>query len=159
MTTEKIPMTAEGFKRLQDELVHLKKVERPAIIEAIAEARAHGDLSENAEYHTARERQGFIEGRIAELENKLPRVEVINVSNLSGARVKFGATVTLTDEETGKETKYQIVGADESDIEQKRLSISSPLVRALIGKEAGDSVDVQTPNGVRSYEILKVKFK
>ncbi len=155
---EKVPMTLEGFTRLEKELKHLKSVERPAIIEAIAEARAHGDLSENAEYHAARERQSFAEGRIAELEDKLSRAEIIDVSKLSGKTVKFGASVVLADEDSGAEVKYQIVGADEANLEQGRISIISPLGRALIGKAQGDSVEVTTPRGSKSYEILKVKF-
>jgi transcription elongation factor GreA len=155
----KIPMTADGFTRLEDELRHLKAVERPAVIRAIAEAREHGDLSENAEYHAARERQSFIEGRVAELEDKISRAEVIDVSRLSGKEVKFGATVTLLDEDTEEKASYQIVGQDESDIAAKRLSISSPLARALIGKHVGDTIEVTTPGGSKSYEITKVAFK
>jgi transcription elongation factor GreA len=155
----KIPMTADGFARLEEELKHLKSVERPAVIRAIAEAREHGDLSENAEYHAARERQSFIEGRVAELEDKISRAEVIDVSRLSGKEVKFGATVTLLDEDTEEKASYQIVGQDESDIAAKRLSISSPLARALIGKHVGDTIEVTTPGGSKSYEITKVAFK
>ena len=155
----KIPMTVEGFSRLEEELKHLKGVERPAVIRAIAEAREHGDLSENAEYHAARERQSFIEGRVAELEDKISRAEVIDVSRLSGKEVKFGATVTLLDEDTEEKASYQIVGQDESDIAAKRLSISSPLARALIGKHVGDTIEVTTPGGSKSYEITKVAFK
>ncbi|MEN8236528.1 MAG: transcription elongation factor GreA [Pseudomonadota bacterium] len=156
---QKIPITAAGFTRLEKELSHLKKVERPDIIQAISEARAHGDLSENAEYHTARERQGFIEGRIAELEGKIGRFDVINISKLKGPKIKFGATVTLADVGNDKEIKYRIVGADESDIANGLVSISAPIARALIGKEEGDVVDVQTPKGMRSYEVLSVEFK
>ena len=155
----KIPMTAEGLARLVDELRHLKHVERPAVIRSISEARDHGDLSENAEYHAARERQGFIEGRVAELEDKVARAEVIDVKKLSGKQVMFGATVTLLDEDTDAKTKYQIVGQDESDIRAGRLSISSPLARALIGKKVGDSVEVTTPSGSKSYEIVRLAFK
>ncbi|HLB80321.1 MAG TPA: transcription elongation factor GreA [Dongiaceae bacterium] len=155
----KIPMTAEGLARLVEELRHLKHVERPAVIRSIAEARDHGDLSENAEYHAARERQGFIEGRVAELEDKVARAEVIDVKKLSGKQVMFGATVTLLDEDTDAKTKYQIVGQDESDIRAGRLSISSPLARALIGKKVGDSVEVTTPSGSKSYEIVRLAFK
>jgi transcription elongation factor GreA len=155
----KIPMTVDGFNRLEEELKHLKSVERPAVIRAIAEAREHGDLSENAEYHAARERQSFIEGRVAELEDKISRAEVIDVSRLSGKEVKFGATVTLLDEDTEEKASYQIVGQDESDIAAKRLSISSPLARALIGKHVGDTIEVTTPGGSKSYEITKVAFK
>lgn len=154
----KIPMTAEGFGRLDSELRHLKSTERPAIIRAIAEARTNGDLSENAEYHAARERQSFIEGRVAELEDKLARAEVIDVSRLSGKQVTFGATVTVLDEDTDEKMKYQIVGQDESDIRAGRLSVSSPLARALIGKKVRDVVEVATPGGSKSYEIVKVAF-
>ncbi|HZB91104.1 MAG TPA: transcription elongation factor GreA [Stellaceae bacterium] len=155
----KIPMTAAGFERLQEELKRLKSVDRPAIIRAIAEARDHGDLSENAEYHAARERQGFIEGRVLELEDKIARAEVIDVSKLSGKVVKFGATVTLEDEETEEKVVYQIVGEDEADITQRRLSVTSPLARALIGKTVGESVEVSTPRGARAYEVVKVAFR
>ena len=155
----KIPMTAEGYNRLEEELKHLKHVERPAVIKAIAEARDHGDLSENAEYHAARERQSFIEGRVAELEDKIARAEVIDISKLSGKQVMFGATVTLVDEDTDEKSSYQIVGPDEADVKSKRLSITSPLARALIGKTTGDNVEVTTPNGSKSYEIVRVAFK
>ncbi|HWI26814.1 MAG TPA: transcription elongation factor GreA [Stellaceae bacterium] len=155
----KIPMTAAGYERLQEELKRLKSVDRPAIIRAIAEARDHGDLSENAEYHSARERQSFIEGRVLELEDKIARAEVIDVSKLSGKVVKFGATVTLEDEETEEKVVYQIVGEDEADIAQRRLSVTSPLARALIGKTIGESVEVSTPRGARSYEVVKVAFR
>jgi transcription elongation factor GreA len=156
---EKIPMTAVGFNRLQEELKHLKISERPAVIKAIAEAREHGDLSENAEYHAARERQSFIEGRVAELEDKISRAEVINPARLSGDAVKFGATITLADEDTDEEATYQIVGQDESDIKNGFLSISSPLARALIGKAVGDSVEVSTPGGSKVYEIVTVVYR
>jgi transcription elongation factor GreA len=155
----KIPMTADGYGRLEEELKQLKTIERPAIIRAIAEAREHGDLSENAEYHAARERQSFIEGRVLELEDKISRAEVIDVSKLSGKVVKFGATVTLIDEDTDEKSAYQIVGEDEADISKGRLSVTSPLARALIGKSIGDNVEVSTPRGARSYEIAKVQFK
>jgi transcription elongation factor GreA len=155
----KIPMTATGYNRLQDELKRLKTTDRPAVIRAIAEARENGDLSENAEYHAARERQSFIEGRVLELEDKIARAEVIDVSKLSGKVVKFGATVTLADEETDDKVVYQIVGEDEADISQRRLSVTSPLARALIGKNIGDSVEVSTPRGARSYEVVKVAFR
>src|SRR5271170_1521764 len=155
----KIPMTAEGFNRLREELKRLKTIDRPAIIRAIAEARDHGDLAENAEYHAARERQSFVEGRVIELEDKVARAEVIDVSKLSGKIVKFGATVTLADEETDEEAAYQIVGEDEADISKGRLSVTSPLARALIGKGIGDSVEVSTPRGARSYEVIKVRFR
>ncbi|HUJ02889.1 MAG TPA: transcription elongation factor GreA [Rhizomicrobium sp.] len=155
---ERIPMTAEGYKALEDEINHLKTVERPSVIKMIAEARAHGDLSENAEYHAAKERQGFIEGRVMELEDKLGRADVIDVSKLSGSTVKFGATVTLVDEDTDERRKYQIVGDLEADAKKGRISISSPIARALIGKGKGDTVEVAAPGGARSYEILKVEF-
>ena len=155
---QKFPMTAQGLVRLEDELRTLKSQERPAIIRAIAEARSHGDLSENAEYHAARERQSFIEGRIQELEEVVGSVEVIDPSSLSGSNVKFGAHVKLVDEETDKEATYQIVGVYEADIKVKRLSISSPLAKALIGKKVGDTVSVPAPGGDRSYEILEVKY-
>jgi len=152
---EKVPMTSEGYNRLQEELKRLKSVDRPAIIRSIAEARDHGDLSENAEYHAARERQGFIEGRVMELEDKIARAEIIDVTKLSGTVVKFGATVSLADEEQ----TFQIVGQDEADITQGRLSVTSPLARALIGKKIGESVEVTTPRGAKSYEVVKVRFK
>ena len=152
-------MTADGFQRLEEELRHLKLNERPAVIRQIAEAREHGDLSENAEYHAARERQSFIEGRVAELEDKISRAEVIDVSKLSGKQIKFGATITVVDEDTDEKNSYQIVGPDEADIREKRLSITSPLARAVIGKKVGDTVEVTTPNGSKSYEIVKVAFK
>ena len=155
---ERIPMTAAGFRSLEEEVNHLKNVERHEIIKAIAEARAHGDLSENAEYHAAKERQGFIEGRVMELEDQIGRAEVIDVSKLSGSTVKFGATVTLVDEDTDEKRKYQIVGDVESDAKHGKISLSSPIARALIGKGKGDTVEVTTPGGARSYEILKVEF-
>lgn len=156
---QRIPMTAQGFTRLQEELRHLKMVERSAVIKAISEARALGDLSENAEYHAARERQGFVEGRIAELEAKLSLAEVIDVAKLSGNTVRFGASIKLIDEDTEEECAYQIVGVDEADINQGLLSISAPLARSLIGKKAGDSVEVRTPGGAKTYEIVSVAFK
>jgi transcription elongation factor GreA len=155
----KVPMTGEGYNRLQDELKRLKSIDRPSIIKAIAEARTHGDLSENAEYHAARERQSFVEGRVMELEDKISRAEVIDVSKLSGSLVKFGATVTLADEETDEEQTFRIVGEDEADIKQGRLSVTSPLARALIGKSKGDSVEVSTPRGAKSYEVMTVAFE
>lgn len=155
---QKFPMTAPGLQRLEEELRQLKSAERPAIIRAISEARTHGDLSENAEYHAARERQSFIEGRIAELEEIIASAEVIDPSGLSGDHVKFGAQVRLVDEETEKESTYQIVGVHEADIKLGRLSVSSPLAKALIGKKAGDLVSVPAPGGDRSYEILDVRF-
>jgi transcription elongation factor GreA len=155
----KIPMTADGYGRLEEELKQLKSIERPAIIRAIAEAREHGDLSENAEYHAARERQSFIEGRVLELEDKISRAEIIDVSKLSGKVIKFGATVTLIDEDTDEKSAYQIVGEDEADIKSKRLAITAPLARALVGKKVGDQVEVTTPGGSKSYEVAKVQFK
>jgi transcription elongation factor GreA len=155
---ERIPMTAPGYKALEDEVNHLKSVERHAVIKMIEEARAHGDLSENAEYHAAKERQAFIEGRVMELEDVLGRADVIDISKLSGATVKFGATVTLVDEDTDVQVKYQLVGDLEADAKRGRVSISSPISRALIGKAKGDTVEVLSPGGARSYEILKVEF-
>src|SRR6187549_3154704 len=141
---EKVPMTAEGYHALDEELKRLKTVERPAVIAQIAEARMHGDLSENAEYHAAKERQGWIEGRIAEIEDKIARAQVIDVSRLSGEQVKFGATVSVVDEDTEDEAKYQIVGENEADVKEGRISLSSPLSRAMIGKAVGDVVEVNT---------------
>jgi transcription elongation factor GreA len=154
----KVPMTTDGYNRLREELKQLKTVERPAIISAIAEAREHGDLAENAEYHAARERQSFIEGRVMELEDKVARAEVIDLSKLSGSVIKFGARVTLADEESEEEQTFQIVGEDEADVSQGRLSVTSPLARALIGKGQGDSVEVATPRGAKSYEVVTVDF-
>lgn len=154
---EKIPLTRAGYTALDDELKKLKTVERPDVIKAIAEAREHGDLSENAEYHAAREKQSFIEGRIKELESIISRADVIDPGKLSGA-IKFGATVTLVDEDTDAEKTYQIVGEPEADIESGKLNIKSPLARALIGKDEGDSIEVRTPGGDRAYEILKISF-
>ena len=158
MAMERIPMTAAGFKALEEEIDQLKNVERHAIIGMIAEARAHGDLSENAEYHAAKERQAFIEGRVIELEDQIGRADVIDVSKLSGATVKFGATVTLADEDTHEKRKFQIVGDFEADAKNGRISISSPIARAIIGKNKGDIVEVATPGGPRSYEVLKVEW-
>jgi transcription elongation factor GreA len=155
---QKFPMTAPGLLRLEQELRQLKSIERPAIIRAIAEARSHGDLSENAEYHAARERQSFIEGRVQELEEVVSSAEVIDPASLSGDSVKFGAQVTLLDEETDKEASYQIVGVHEADIKQGLLSVSSPLAKSMIGKKPGDSISVSTPSGDRTYEILAVKY-
>ena len=157
----KIPMTVEGAQRLKGELHRLKTVERPAVIRAIADARSHGDLSENADYDAAKERQGFIEGRIAEIESKLAKAQVIDpaaIYNHEG-RIVFGATVELEDGTTGDTVTYQIVGDDEADIKHGKISVSSPIARALIGKYAGDSVDVQAPGGVRQYEVLDVLYK
>ena len=151
-------MTGEGYQALDDELRRLKTQERPSVIAAISEARAHGDLSENAEYHAAKDRQGWIEGRIAEIEDKISRAQVIDVSKLSGAQVKFGATVTVVDEDTEEEARYQIVGEHEADVKGGKVSITSPIARAMIGKEVGDVVEVNTPGGVKAYEILKVDW-
>src|SRR5215470_20133671 len=155
---DKVPMTAEGFQALDEELKRLKTVERPQVISQISEARSHGDLSENAEYHAAKDRQGWIEGRIAEIEDKIARAQIIDVSKLSGKQVKFGATVNLVDEDSGDKSKYKIVGEDESDVKGGKISITSPIARALIGKEEGDVVEVMAPGGAKSYEIVKVKF-
>lgn len=155
---EKIPMTRKGHAALEAELKHLKSEERPAIIRAISEAREHGDLSENAEYHSAKEKQSFIEGRIKELEGVLGLAEVIDPTKLSGA-IKFGATVTLVDEDTDEEKTWQIVGEHEASIENGLLNIKSPIARALIGKDEGDSVEVHTPGGDRSYEVLKIEYR
>ncbi|WP_026380032.1 transcription elongation factor GreA [Afifella pfennigii] len=155
---EKIPMTAAGYAQLESELKRLTSEERPRIIQAIAEARSHGDLSENAEYHAAKEQQSLNEGRIAELEDKLTRAEVIDVSKLTGSTVKFGARVRLVDEDTEEEKSWQIVGDLEADVRQGRISISSPIARALIGKSVGDSVEVAAPGGAHSYEILDVHY-
>jgi transcription elongation factor GreA len=156
---DKVPMTAEGHAAIDAELKRLKSVERPSVIQAISEARQHGDLSENAEYHAAKERQSFIEGRLAELEDKLARAQVIDVSRLSGNTVKFGATVTVLDEDSGEKANYKIVGEDEADVRAGKISISSPIARAMIGKEVGDVVEVAAPGGAKSYEILKLKWK
>ena len=156
--SEKIPMTAEGLARLEEELRHLKNTARPEVIRAIAEAREHGDLSENAEYHAARDRQSFIEGRVGELEEKISRAEVIDVKKLSGKTVMFGATVTLIDEDSEEKLTYQIVGEDEADVKQGRLAVTAPLSRAIIGKKVGDVVEVNTPKGEKAYEIARVKF-
>lgn len=155
---EKIPMTRAGFDQLDNELRNLKGVERPAVIRAIAEAREHGDLSENAEYHSAREKQSFIEGRIKELEAVISRAEVIDTSKLSGS-IKFGARVTLVDEDTDEEKTFQLVGEQEADLERGLLNVRSPLARALIGKDEGDSVEVTTPGGEKAYEILTIRYE
>jgi transcription elongation factor GreA len=159
MAMEKVPMTTEGYKTLEEELHRLKSVERPRIIQLISEARAHGDLSENAEYHAAKEAQGLNEAKVAELEDKISRAEVIDPSKLSGDTVKFGATVTLEDEDSGDKVKYKIVGDAEANVRDGKVSISSPIARALIGKSKGDSAEVTTPRGSRSYEILKIEYK
>ena len=155
---EKVPMTAEGHAAMMDEIKHLKSVERPRIIKAIEEARSHGDLSENAEYHAAKEQQGWTEARVAELEDKISRADVIDISKLSGKTVMFGARVTLVDEESDEESTYQIVGEFEADVKKGKISVTSPIARAIIGKKKGDSVEVNTPGGGKSYEILKVKW-
>ena len=151
-------MTVEGYSALDEELKRLKTIERPSVIAAISEARSHGDLSENAEYHAAKERQGWIEGQIAEIEDRMARAQVIDVSKLSGGQVKFGATVSLVDEDTEEVARYQIVGEHEADVKQGRVSITSPLARAMIGKEAGDLIEVITPGGAKAYEITKVDW-
>lgn len=151
-------MTAEGYQALDEELKRLKTVERPAVIAAIGEARQHGDLSENAEYHAAKDRQGWIEGQIAEIEDRMARAQVIDVTKLSGKQVKFGATVSLVDEDTDEEARYQIVGEHEADVKSGKISIASPIARAMIGKETGDVVEVNTPGGVKAYEIVKVEW-
>lgn len=156
---DKFPMTAGGYSALEEELKRRQQVERPRIIQTIAEARTHGDLSENAEYHAAKEAQALNEGRIAELEDRLSRAEVIDVSKLSGNTIKFGATVTLVDEDTDEKKTYQIVGESEADVKAGRVSITSPTARALIGKKTGDFVEVHTPGGGKSYEILNVAFQ
>jgi transcription elongation factor GreA len=159
MSMERVPMTIEGFKTLETELQRLKGEERPRIIQAISEARSHGDLSENAEYHAAKEAQGLNESRVADLEDKLSRAEVVDTSKLSGETIKFGATVTLVDEDTDEKVKYKIVGDLEADVKLGKISISSPIARALIGKSKGDTAEVTTPKGARSYEVLKVEWK
>ncbi len=156
---DKVPMTAEGFTALEAEIKHLKAVERPRIIKAIAEARTHGDLAENAEYHAAKEQQGITEARVADLEDKLSRADIIDVSKLKGDRVMFGATVTLLDEDTEEKVKYRIVGELEANVKQGKISITSPIARALLGKRKRDVVEVSTPGGGKSYEVLRVSFK
>tara|TARA_Y100000817_G_scaffold145284_1_gene113842 strand:- start:66 stop:539 length:474 start_codon:yes stop_codon:yes gene_type:complete len=154
----KIPMTSEGYSKLQDELKKLTSEDRPNIIEAIAEARGHGDLSENAEYQYAKEQQSLIEGRISDLESTISRAEVIDIKSMTGEDIKFGATIEIEDDDTGKKHKYQIVGEYESDIENKKLSIISPLARGLIGKSKDDNVEINSPKGMKSYTILSVKY-
>lgn len=156
---DKVPVTKAGYHSLEDELKNLKSVERPAVIEAIAEAREHGDLSENAEYHAAREQQSFIEGRIQELEAVISKAEIIDPSNMTGDTVKFGATILIVDEDTDVEETYTIVGEYEADADNKKISITAPIARALIGKSVGDSVEVRTPKGLRIYEILEISYK
>jgi len=158
MSTEKIPMTPEGHAALEKEAKHLKSVERPRIIKAIAEARAHGDLSENAEYHAAKEQQGMTEARVKELENSLSRAQVIDISKMEGDTIKFGVTVTIVDEDTDEEIRYQLVGDFESDAGNGKISISSPVARALMGKKVGDSAEVATPGGGRFFEVLKIEY-
>jgi transcription elongation factor GreA len=155
---EKFPITATGYARMEAELKNLKSVERPAIIAAISEARAHGDLSENAEYHAAKEKQSFTEGRIKELEDKVSRADIIDIPSLKSDTVKFGATVRLADEDSEEESTYQIVGEYEADLKARLISITAPLARALIGKKKGDSVEVKTPKGSKSYEILDIRY-
>lgn len=159
MSMERVPITIEGYKNLEVELHRLKAEERPRIIQAISEARSHGDLSENAEYHAAKEAQGMNEARVAELEDKLSRADIIDTTKLSGSSIKFGATVTLVDEDTEEKVKYKIVGDTEASVKDGKISISSPIARALIGKSKGESAEVMTPKGPRSYEILKVEWK
>jgi transcription elongation factor GreA len=154
----KFPMTADGHKALDEEMKHLKSIERPAVIAAIAEAREHGDLKENAEYHAAKDRQGYIEGRLVELESKLAGAQIIDVTKLSGDSVKFGATVTVLDEDTEAQATYKVVGEDEADVRSGKVSISSPIARAMINKEVGDVVEVDAPGGLKSYEIVEVQW-
>jgi transcription elongation factor GreA len=156
---DKVPITGKGFSALEEELRHRQQVERPRIIQAISEARSLGDLSENAEYHAAKEAQALNEGRILELESMISRAEIIDVSKLSGNRIKFGATVKLVDEDTEEEKTYQIVGEPEADVRSGRVSVTSPIARALMGKTVGDTVEVTTPGGGKSYEVLKVMFR
>jgi transcription elongation factor GreA len=159
MAMDKVPMTIDGHKKLEEELHRIRSIERPRIIAAISEARAHGDLSENAEYHAAKEAQGLNEAKVAELEDMLSRADAIDVSKLSGSTVKFGALVSLIDEDTDEKVKYRIVGEIESDVKQGKISVASPIARALIGKAKGDTVEVTTPRGSRSYEVVKVEWK
>jgi transcription elongation factor GreA len=156
---DKVPMTASGHQAMLEEIKHLKSVERPRIIKAITEARSHGDLSENAEYHAAKDQQGWLEARVAELEDKVSRAEVIDVTKLSGDTVKFGAFVTLVDEDSDEQSVYQIVGEFEADVKKGKISVTSPIARAIIGKKKGDSVEVMTPGGGKSYEIVKIRYK
>jgi transcription elongation factor GreA len=159
MMMDKVPMTATGHQAMLEEIKHLKSVERPRIIRLITEARSHGDLSENAEYHAAKDQQGWIEARVAELEDKVSRAEVIDVTKLSGDTVKFGAFVTLLDEDSDEESVYQIVGEFEADVKKGKISVTSPIARAIIGKRKGDSVEVMTPGGGKSYEIVRIRYK
>jgi transcription elongation factor GreA len=159
MSMERVPMTMEGFQKLEAELQRLKSEERPRIIQQIAEARSHGDLSENAEYHAAKEAQGLNEAKVAELEDKIGRAEIVDPTKLSGTTIKFGATVTLVDEDTEEKVKYKIVGDLEANLRESKISISSPIARALIGKSKGETAEVTTPKGPRSFEVLKVEWK
>ncbi|AEI88514.1 transcription elongation factor GreA [Candidatus Midichloria mitochondrii] len=159
MSSERIPITPKGYQRLLEELTHLKSIERPAVIVAIAEARAHGDLSENAEYTAAREKQGFIEAKIADLESRIARAEVIDVKELTGSQIKFGATVTLLNEENDSEVEYQIVGEYEADLNSGLISISSPLAKALLGKSVGDQIEVATPKGIKYYDVITITYE
>lgn len=159
MTMERVPMTIEGYRSLEEELQRLKSEVRPRIIQAIAEARSHGDLSENAEYHAAKEQQGLNEARVADIEDRISRADVIDTSKLSGNTIKFGATVTLVDEDTDEKVKYKIVGDFEASVKDGKISISSPIARALIGKAKGEAAEVTTPKGARSYEVLKIEWK
>ncbi|CAK6537926.1 MAG: transcription elongation factor GreA [Candidatus Midichloria mitochondrii] len=159
MSSERIPITPKGYQRLLEELTHLKSIERPAVIVAIAEARAHGDLSENAEYSAAREKQGFIEAKIADLESRIARAEVIDVKELTGSQIKFGATVTLLNEENDSEVEYQIVGEYEADLNSGLISISSPLAKALLGKSVGDQIEVATPKGIKYYDVITITYE
>jgi transcription elongation factor GreA len=159
MTMERVPMTIEGYRTLETELQRLKSEERPRIIQAIAEARSHGDLSENAEYHAAKEQQGLNEARVADIEDRISRADVIDTSKLSGNTIKFGATVTLVDEDTDEKVKYKIVGDSEASVKDGKISISSPIARALIGTAKGEAAEVTTPKGARSYQVLKIEWK
>jgi transcription elongation factor GreA len=156
---EMLPITVEGYAQLEKDLYQLRSVERPRIIQQISEARAHGDLSENAEYHAAKEAQGMNEARVSDLEDKLSRADIIDVSKLSGTKIKFGATVQLADEDTGDKVKYKIVGETEANVKEGRISIASPIARAMIGKSKGETCEVTTPKGQRSYEVLKIEWK
>ena len=155
---DKVPMTAQGYRALDEDLKRLKTIERPAVTVAIGEARLHGDLKENAEYHAAKDRQGWIEGQIVQIADLIARAQVIDVTKLSGTRIKFGATVSVIDQDTEGQARYQIVGEHEADVKMGRISITSPIARALIGKESGDVVEVRSPGGLKAYEIMKVEW-
>ncbi|MDP3712908.1 MAG: transcription elongation factor GreA [Mycobacteriales bacterium] len=155
---EKVPMTAQGYRALDEDLKRLKTIERPAVTVAIGEARLHGDLKENAEYHSAKDRQGWIEGQIVQIGDMIARAQVIDVSKLSGTQIKFGATISVIDQKTEKPARYQIVGEHEADVKQGRISITSPIARAMIGKESGDLVEVKSPGGLTAYEVTKVEW-